>query len=107
MTLELGEHTRSTEVLMRRLRGRLEDFHAICGRYPYTNEGLDILFNENGRVCSQYFLKYGSTRPDKIDAWGNDLIYSSDGNSYKLVSLGYGWIIATSEIEPKVMKLSR
>ncbi|MGZ6309085.1 MAG: type II secretion system major pseudopilin GspG [Bdellovibrionota bacterium] len=76
----------STKIQMKQMGVLLDDFRRVCGFNPTTEQGLDALVNApQGRECKNYeqFVK-------KVpkDAWGNDFIYTSDGNKYTLKSLG-------------------
>jgi len=81
----------STKIQMRNLGTILDLFKQSCGFYPMTDQGLDALITKpaNGRQCTNYdpegYLK--AKRPPQ-DGWNRDFIYTSDGNTYLIKSLG-------------------
>lgn len=81
----------TTKAQMRQLGVILDDFRRECGFYPTTDQGLDALIQKpaGGRECRNYDPE-GYIKGNKLpkDGFGNDFVYESDGNRYKLVSLG-------------------
>jgi general secretion pathway protein G len=81
----------TTKAQMRQLGVILDDFRRECGFYPLTDQGLDALVQKpaGGRECKNYdpegYIKGGKVPKD---GFGNDFLYESDGNRYKLTSLG-------------------
>ncbi len=67
----------------------LDAFRLDVGRYPTTNEGLKVLWENPGNIKGwdgPYLPK-----PVKTDPWGNPYIYKSPGDNgkpYELKSLG-------------------
>ena len=81
----------STKIQMKNLGVVLDDFKRECGFYPTQDQGLDALFNKPtaGRECKNYDPEgYIKTKKVPKDGWGNDFVYTSDGNKYELKSLG-------------------
>lgn len=64
----------------------LDMYYTDCNRYPSTDEGLQAL-REAPSSCSNWGPDPYLTKLSK-DPWGADLIYESEGNAYKLMSLG-------------------
>jgi general secretion pathway protein G len=81
----------TTKAQMRQLGVILDDFRRECGFYPTTDQGLDALIQKpaSGRECRNYdpegYIKGGKLPKD---GFGNDFVYESDGNRYKMISLG-------------------
>jgi general secretion pathway protein G len=79
-----------TKIQMKQLGTILEDFNRECGFYPTTDQGLDALVHQpSGRECKNYDPKgYVPNGRVPKDAWGRDYLYTSDGSSFELKSLG-------------------
>jgi general secretion pathway protein G len=80
----------ATKIQMKQLGVILDDFRRVCGFYPTTDQGLDALVKApSGRECKNYDPE-GFIKDKKVphDAWDHDFSYESDGNKYKLSSLG-------------------
>jgi general secretion pathway protein G len=81
----------ATKTQIRQLGVILDDFRRECGFYPLTDQGLDALVHKptGGRECKNYdpegYIKGGKLPKD---GFGNDFIYTSDGNKYEIKSLG-------------------
>jgi general secretion pathway protein G len=81
----------STKIQIRNLGTILDLFKQSCGFYPLTDQGLEALISKptTGRECPNYdpegYLK--AKKPPK-DGWNRDFIYTSDGNTYVIRSLG-------------------
>jgi general secretion pathway protein G len=80
----------TTKIQIKQLGTVLDDFRRVCGFYPTTEQGLDALLKApSGRECRNYdpegFLK---SKNVPRDAWDGEFMYESDGNKYKLRSLG-------------------
>jgi len=66
----------------------LDTFHLDVGRYPTTEEGLEVLWKDNG--VKNWNGKY-LPKPLKNDPWGNKYFYKlpgSNGEEYDLLSFG-------------------
>ena len=66
----------------------LDAFNLDVGRYPTTQEGLKVLWQNNG--IKNWHGKY-LPKPITKDPWGHPYIYKSPGNNgnpYELKSLG-------------------
>ena len=79
----------ATKIQMKQLGTILDDFRRVCGFYPTTDQGLDALAKAptTGRECKNYDPE-GFIKKIPKDAWDSDFIYTSDGNKYKMISLG-------------------
>jgi type II secretion system protein G len=69
----------------------LEDFRDQCGNFPTTEQGLNAFVTQpvSAPLCPKY--PKGSFLPDgKVPKapWGNPFIYTSDGKTFKITSLG-------------------
>ena len=64
--------------------GAVESFYAIQGRYPTTDEGLEVLTEVNNSTGEKYLQKIPS------DPWKNPYEYVNPGSTlpYEIVSLG-------------------
>lgn len=82
---------RSTEIQMQNLAKQLQDYRRRCNYYPTTEQGLEALLAAptSGRLCRNYppngFLET-SNLPE--DPWGNTYVYTSDGRTFNIFSLG-------------------
>lgn len=89
-----------TKIQIKNLESALKLYRLDNGAYPETRQGLLALFVEpvvgNKPCCySKYGYMEGSQVP--LDAWTNEFIYKSDGNTYEIVSAGEDGLINTSD----------
>lgn len=81
----------STKIQMKQMGTILDDFRRECGFYPTEDQGLDALVKKptTGRECKNYdpegYIKGGKVPKD---SWNTDFVYTTDGNTYELKSLG-------------------
>lgn len=82
----------AAEIQMSALADRLKEFKRHCNFYPTQDQGLDALVSKptTGRDCKRYapngYLEDGTGVP--LDPWDNPYIYTSDGRTFNIVSLG-------------------
>lgn len=91
-----------TRVAMYSLGERIGRFRTLCGRFPTSREGLNVLVDPNySTVCPRYpkeTLLEGGIVP--FDSWDNPYIYESDGSEYVLKSLtSEGTLIKTDKTQ--------
>lgn len=88
--LEEGRVT-STKIQMQSLGQILEDYRRICFNYPSTDQGLEALIAKptGGAECKAY-PENGFIKGNKVptDAWDRPFFYESDGQKYRISSLG-------------------
>lgn len=80
----------ATKIQMKQLGVILDDFRRVCGFYPTTDQNLDALVKAPaGRECKNYDPE-GFIKDKRVpnDAWDHPFVYESDGNKYKIISLG-------------------
>lgn len=81
---------RALALRFERIYGGLEQFRKSCGRYPLTGEGLMALSKKpDTLLCSRY--PAGGFVEQRVvcrDPWGYRYVYSSEGQSFVLKSLG-------------------
>jgi general secretion pathway protein G len=70
---------------MHKMAVALRKYKAACGAYPITEAGLDRLTQELNCKGSH---SGALLKEIEKDAWGHDIVYESNGKSFKLVSLG-------------------
>jgi len=80
---------KTTQAQMEILSAQLDSFKLDVGRYPTTEEGIQVLWAKSSEIESWNgpYLK----KPIKGDAWNKPYIYKfpgSNGNDYDLLSLG-------------------
>ncbi len=63
----------------------LELFRSLYGRYPTEEEGLRILLRQSAQDERQPLLDLDYM---PLDPWGNDYVYSREGDSFRVRSLG-------------------
>lgn len=82
----LGRGQRSAaQTQMDALATALDSYRLDIGRYPRELEGL--LENDTGRdVWNGPYLERTEVVP--LDPWGNEYVYSAEGRSFELMSLG-------------------
>ena len=81
----------SARIQMKSVEAQLKEFRRKCGFYPNSEQGLEALISKpsGGRECRNY-PPSGFIDADEIplDPWDNDYIYTSDGRTYNIISLG-------------------
>lgn len=82
----LGRGQRSAaQTQMDALATALDSYRLDVGRYPRELEGL--LENDTGReIWNGPYLERSEVIP--LDPWGNDYVYTLEGQSFELLSLG-------------------
>jgi general secretion pathway protein G len=78
----------STKSALTEIAIQLNRFKEDCGFFPSSRQGLNAL-SENPQEepkCKNWKGPYGSTQLK--DTWGSDFVYSSEGQSFVLKSLG-------------------
>lgn len=82
----LGRGQRSAaQTQMDALATALDSYRLDVGRYPRELEGL--LENDTGReIWNGPYLERTEVIP--LDPWGNDYVYTLEGQSFELMSLG-------------------
>lgn len=81
----------TTKVNMKQLSSVLKTYRLDCGSYPTTDQNLDALLDKSkAGECKNYapggYIE-GKKGPPK-DAWEKDYIYTSDGNTFEIKSMG-------------------
>jgi general secretion pathway protein G len=71
------------------LKTALDRYYIDNGSYPTTDQGLTALVTASGQgTQATNYEEGGYIRRIPSDPWGNQYVYSSDGNNYTLKSLG-------------------
>jgi len=81
----------TTKVNMKNLSSTLKQFRLDCGQYPLTEQGIDALIAKptSGPDCKNYAPGgYLDKKTVPKDAWDMDYLYTSDGNTFEIKSLG-------------------
>lgn len=67
----------------------LYEFKSVCGRFPFSAEGLQFLNKEiTPGLCKNFPQKgFLGQQAFFLDPWENDYIYESDGKSFRLGDL--------------------
>jgi len=81
----------ATKIQIRNMGSILDQFRLDCGFYPSSDMGLKALVSkpEGERECKNYDPE-GYIKDKKVpkDGWGWDFEYTSDYNTYEIVSRG-------------------
>ena len=79
----------TTRVNMKQITNVLKTYRLDCGQYPSTDQGLDALKAKpaSGEECKNYAPGGYLQNPAK-DAWDVPFLYTSDGNTFEIKSLG-------------------
>ncbi len=84
-----------TKIAFGQLTSNLQLYRVNVGKYPTTEQGLKALVanpGDNKNWRGPY------TEENKLkDPWGNDIQYSSDGKSFKLISPGIDGNLGTDD----------
>lgn len=80
----------STIVQMQALSDQLKQFKRHCFQYPTTDQGLEALVSKptTGKECKRYAPNGYLDGSVPKDAWDSDFIYSSDGKTFTIQSVG-------------------
>ena len=80
----------TTKVQMKQLATTLKNFRLDCGSYPTTDQGLEALVSKptQGGDCKNYAPGGYVDKKVPKDAWDQDFLYSSDGNTFEIKTLG-------------------
>jgi general secretion pathway protein G len=81
----------TTRVNMKNLSSTLKQFRLDCGSYPTTEQGIEALITKPtaGAECKNYAPGgYLDKKTVPKDAWDKEYIYTSDGNTFEIKSLG-------------------
>jgi hypothetical protein len=81
-----GSPMYATKSDLDQIHGRLEEFKTLCGRYPFTSEGIKIYFSkpsELPKTCKN-FPDYSRIDFHDEDGWGQKVKYISDGRTYRI-----------------------
>ncbi len=77
------------KILIGEIGKALDTYYADCNSFPTTDQGLEALLHQptSGKPCPNWGPEaYMPKKPS--DPWGRDLVYTSDGLTYKLKSFG-------------------
>lgn len=79
----------TTKIQMKQIATTLKTFRLDCNLYPTTDQGLEALMQKptGGNECKNY-APGGYMNKIPKDAWDKDFLYSSDGSSFEIKSLG-------------------
>ena len=81
----------STKIQIQNLGQILEDYRRICFQYPTGDQGLEALISKpgEGQECKAY-PENGFIKQAKVptDAWERPFFFESDGQKYRITSLG-------------------
>lgn len=80
----------TTKITMNQLATTLKSYRLDCGLYPTTDQGLDALKTKpaSGNECKNYAPGGYLDKPVPKDGWDRDFLYTSDGNTFEIKSLG-------------------
>ena len=80
----------TTKVQMKQLATTLKNYRLDCGSYPTTDQGLDALVSKStaGSDCKNYAPGGYVEKKVPKDAWDQDFLYNSDGNTFEIKTLG-------------------
>ena len=81
----------TTRVNMKSISSTLKTYRLDCGQYPTTEQGLEALIQKptSGEECKNYAPGgYLDKKQVPKDAWDQDFLYTSDGNTFEIKSLG-------------------
>jgi general secretion pathway protein G len=80
---------KAAKIQMAGLSQRLQEFRRHCEFYPTTDQGLEALVTKpGGRECKNYQPGGYLEGEVPMDPWENPYVYTSDGLTFNIVSLG-------------------
>ena len=79
-----------TRIQIKALENSLELYYLDVGSYPDGSQGLNALIQQPslGTVSGSWNGPYLKNSKLPKDAWNNDFVYSIEGNSFTITSLG-------------------
>ncbi|MFW6307322.1 MAG: type II secretion system major pseudopilin GspG [Campylobacterales bacterium] len=79
-----------TTVQMKQLEEALNMFRLDNGRYPTTEEGLEILIEKPEDLDLPNYARGGYLGGKSVpkDPWANEYLYFKDGSGFEIISLG-------------------
>ena len=81
----------TTRVNMSNMSSTLKRYRLDCGQYPTSEQGLEALMTKPGQGpdCKNYAPGgYLDKKTLPKDAWDMDYLYTSDGNTFEIKSMG-------------------
>ena len=83
----MGGKVVAAKLQIEAFRDMLREYKAQCGQYPTSEQGLKALEIENQLIqkCDNY---RGELDKVPLDPWDSPYIYTSDGETYEILSLG-------------------
>lgn len=82
---------KATNIQIKNLASRLQEYRRHCHSYPTTEQGLEALLSKptTGKECKKY-REGGYIDGDSIpeDPWQGEYIYESDGKKILICSMG-------------------
>jgi general secretion pathway protein G len=76
---------------MKNISSTLKQYRLDCGQYPTTEQGIEALITKPtaGAECKNYAPGgYLEKKTAPKDAWDMDYLYTSDGQTFEIKSLG-------------------
>ncbi len=80
----------TSRVQMKQIATTLKNYRLDCGNYPNTDQGLEALVTKptTAPECKNYAPGGYIEKKVPKDAWDQPFLYSSDGNTFEIKSLG-------------------
>ncbi len=80
----------TTKVQMKQISTTIKTYRLDCGQYPTSDQGLDALVAKPTAQpeCKNYNPKAYLDKRVPKDAWDQDFLYTSDGNTFEIKSTG-------------------
>lgn len=78
----------TTKVQMKQVATTLKNYRLDCNLYPSTDQGLEALSTAPANNACRNYAPGGYINKLPKDAWDKDFLYSSDGTTFEIKSLG-------------------
>ncbi len=80
----------TTRIQMKQIASTLKSYRLDCGSYPTGDQGLDALSTKPSTTpeCKNYAPGGYMDKKVPKDAWEQDYLYTSDGNTFEIKSTG-------------------
>lgn len=90
MNASKNANVKLTKTQIKQLESKLDQYYTDCGSYPTTDQGLmALLENPGADACSNWGPNpYINKKDELVDPFKNQLVYESDGATYKIISYG-------------------
>ncbi len=99
----------ASRIQMKSLESALDLYRLHNSTYPTTEQGLEALIRppEVGRIPKNWQGPYLNSNSVPTDGWDNPFVYSSDGKTVTIISLGADGLEGGTELDADISNQDR